>query len=98
MVSLCLQAKRPRVGAAPRAVANQMGAFEVLPQELILSVLTALSSAADKPADLFNVMLVYVHSPADPMHPSLFFLVCSLILLEEGTQHDMDEPMHAWSN
>ncbi|AQK70959.1 F-box protein [Zea mays] len=58
MVSLCLQAKRPRVGAAPRVVANQMGAFEVLPQELILSVLTALSSAADKPADLFNVMLV----------------------------------------
>jgi hypothetical protein len=43
-----------------------MGAFEVLPQELILSVLTALSSAADKPADLFNVMLVYVHAPAGP--------------------------------
>ncbi|AQK70963.1 F-box protein [Zea mays] len=44
MVSLCLQAKRPRVGAAPRVVANQMGAFEVLPQELILSVLTASPS------------------------------------------------------
>jgi len=33
-----------------------MGAFKVLPQELILCVLTAVSASADKPADLLNAI------------------------------------------
>ncbi|KAJ1279190.1 hypothetical protein BS78_04G136300 [Paspalum vaginatum] len=51
-------AKRPRVEAAAVTGGNEMGAFEVLPQELVMSVLAAVSSRVDKPADLFNAMLV----------------------------------------
>ncbi|XP_062224503.1 F-box protein At1g67340-like [Phragmites australis] len=52
--------KRQRIEQAP---ASDLGAFEgaaLLPQELILSVLAAVSASADKPADFFSAMLTYV--------------------------------------
>lgn len=55
---------RRRLQATRARMENQMGAFGVLPPELILCVLTAVAASADKPADLFNTMLVYVHVPA----------------------------------
>ncbi|KXG30224.1 hypothetical protein SORBI_3004G147300 [Sorghum bicolor] len=49
--------RRRRLQATRARMENQMGAFAVLPQELILCVLTALSASVDKPADLFNQMI-----------------------------------------
>ena len=52
------EGKRPRVEAAQPDGGNQLGDFDVLPQDLVLSILAAVSSSADKPADLFSAMLV----------------------------------------
>ncbi|XP_062224502.1 F-box protein At5g50450-like [Phragmites australis] len=61
--------KRLKVEEAPVGY-GYLGAFEFLPQELIVSVLAAVSSSADKPADLFSAMLTYVYR---------FGLVCVVI-------------------
>jgi hypothetical protein len=59
---------------------NQMGAFAVLPQELILCVLTALSASVDKPADLFNRSTPCLCTCTHRV--SFFFFGFSLLLLE----------------
>jgi len=52
------EGKRPRVEAAQPDGGNQLGDFDVLPQDLVVSILAAVSSSAEKPADLFSAMLV----------------------------------------
>ncbi|KAL6634285.1 hypothetical protein ACP70R_026956 [Stipagrostis hirtigluma subsp. patula] len=47
--------KKPRTEEAPAG--GDLGAFEVLPQELLVSIFAAVSSTAEKPADLFCPML-----------------------------------------
>jgi hypothetical protein len=51
----CRQASPPRHGAAD---GTDNGSFDVLPDEMVVTILAKLSSSADSPADLAAAMMV----------------------------------------